>query len=149
MAMHAFARDTRGVGASHAACTQDLMPRLHAHPQTPRPLSALLQIWLPPPPEGGRGRQVFLGSYDTAIDAAQAYDRAAICIFKERAMINVRTRVYLTVCGLHACARARMGACGWRMKAHGRVRIHAWSRELSAPCCPRGLGSSHQHPGTP
>ncbi|KAI8471924.1 MAG: hypothetical protein J3K34DRAFT_520128 [Monoraphidium minutum] len=44
-------------------------------------------IWQPSP-TGGRGRQVFLGSYHDAADAARAYDRAALCFFKREAMTN-------------------------------------------------------------
>jgi len=52
-------------------------PHLHSLNPPPRPPPNPQQIWQPPAAAGGRGKQVFLGSYDEAADAAQAYDRCA------------------------------------------------------------------------
>ncbi|KIZ04551.1 AP2-like ethylene-responsive transcription factor [Monoraphidium neglectum] len=38
---------------------------------------------------GGRGKQLYLGSYDTELDAARVYDRAALAFFKRKAVLNV------------------------------------------------------------
>ncbi|GBF94282.1 AP2-like ethylene-responsive transcription factor [Raphidocelis subcapitata] len=43
---------------------------------------------------GGRGKQLYLGSYDTELDAARVYDRAALAFFKRKAVLNFAIEDY-------------------------------------------------------
>jgi hypothetical protein len=82
------ARAPGGGAAPAAPARARTLPRPAAPPPRRRPAPS--QIWRPPRGGAPRGRQVFLGSYDGADEAARAYDRAALALFGRGAVLNVR-----------------------------------------------------------
>ena len=101
---------------------------------------------------GGRGKQLYLGSYDTELDAARVYDRAALAFFKRDAVLNVSAaRPAALAAGRFALPRGP--ACQAelrRLRRHGLAcRISCWVLCSAAGAClpgqdALGLGLSSQ-----